>query len=211
MTFWSKTLVLAPGLALAATLGGCGADKVPPDVRTPATHIEFAEKSFPKGAGKPAEEHRVGIWLELRGRQITKMYSRVTTAAGAEVEETGWDARHPKEFRTRDWATCQDTVELPPEPRLNTLDDLLGDLLGPRVRPPTARSLPARSVWEIKQETGLLRVSERGPAYTDREIATYGPSGELAGRISAVRLGTVDRLPEWIQGWSACPTSSPTQ
>ncbi|WP_242909934.1 hypothetical protein [Actinomadura terrae] len=198
-------------LAASALLTACdGNGGGAPHREGPATvtRLEFTETSYSGGEGREGAVTTVRIWVSLRGRQAMTIHSLTSRPGGVKVYESRWDRSLPQAFAVRDWATCEEGVEDPPEPRLDTLDALLDDVLGPPARPSGARPVKGRpNAWETVRGLRTLRIVQHGAAYSDREVLTFNESGRLVGRISSVGVAQDARMPGWAAGWTRCAPS----
>ncbi len=217
------TPVVLTALALMVVLTGCQ-DKTRNAANDPAgeepptqpvatvTTVEFTEEQLlgdAPGEGPPSTQTSrtvIAMGLDRTGK-VVSLYTAVRGANRKPVTETIWSAAKPKVLTLRDWTSCEEDKADAPG-KLDTVEDILDDLIGPRTPPPAAKIIkPNPKTWELGRGTFKIRVFQTGPAYTDRTVETLGDGEKVSSRVHGVRLGTATAVPAALPGWDDCKPS----
>jgi hypothetical protein len=159
-------------------------------------------------AGVPSDVVHAYIAVDQVGR-IQDFYAVTRLPSGTVVSERSWNSADPDSEVGRDWTTCQQTRQAPPEAIPRTVATLEASILGPAVAPPGATVI-APATWRIAQGIAVVTVHQLGPGITDRTVTIGLPGKEPGTTIRDAALTTIAAFPTLIGTWATCRPSPKT-
>jgi hypothetical protein len=144
-----------------------------------------------------------------RAGHTQDFYAVTRLPSGAVVSERSWNSADADSELGRDWTTCQQTRQPPPEAIPRTVATLEASVLGPAVAPPGATVI-APATWQVAQGIAVMRVHQLGPGITDRTVTIGLPGKEPGTTIRDAALKRIAALPSLITTWATCRPSPKT-
>lgn len=191
----------APSAALAVFLAACGTASMPQQ----PNYVEFTfEQAHPSGA--PTEIVRVYAAVS-KTAEIQQLDSVVRLGSGGIVTETVWNSASPNRQLVRDWTTCRQNTQRPPEAIPRTIMALETSILGP-AHPPASATILSPDTWRIAQGIAIVTVHQLGPSIMNRTVSVGLPNKPPGTIISSAKLQEVAAIPDLATGWRACRSST---
>jgi hypothetical protein len=155
--------------------------------------------------GVPSDVVHAYVTVDRAGR-IQDFYAVTRLPSGAMVSERSWHSADPDSELGRDWTTCQQTRQPPPEAIPRTVATLEASVLGPAVAPPGATVI-ASATWRIAQGIAAVTVHQLGPGILDRTVTIGLPGKKPATTIRDAALTRIAVFPNLIKTWGTCHPS----
>jgi len=208
----SKLPARVLSVALAALVSGACASSNTGQHKSDSTQAKLlvADESASL-EGQQRTNSKISIYFHADGSgYITEIHSVVSDLTGRQInEETQWNANQPNSFVHRDWDRCHQKISSPPQPSLRTEDDLLSDMIGPKIRPPDAKVID-KNTWEIFRGAGYLRIQESVDGeYLHRTASSGVPGSPPASTLKIASLSAVATVTPLLAAWGSCrPTTT---
>jgi len=186
-----------PSVVAAAFIVACGGTSSPTTTR----YFEFTFTQY-HPAGAPPDIVRVYASVN-NVAEIQQLRSVVRLTSGAMVTETAWANLRPERQVVRNWTTCVQNAQKPPEAIPKTISALEASVLGP-AKPPPGATVLSLGTWRIWQGVAAVTVHQFGPSIVDRSVSVGLPNLTPGTVIADASLRRISAMPGMLPDWRAC-------